>query len=142
MRRRLLAVSAFAIASILLSACGSGDATAPAVVTSLAGTWNLTSVNGKGLPYVLQAADPKLEILAKQFVITSAGTFTSSFSVRATDLDGTVTLTQRSDAGTLTLADNVVTIRSSSDGTTVTGGVSNTTMTIVTGDFTQIFTKQ
>ena len=141
MRRRLLAVIALAVSSTLLSVCGSDSSTSPTVV-SVAGTWNLTSVNGKVLPFTYQANDPKLELLAKQFVISDAGTFTYSYSVRATDDDGTVTTTRRSDAGTDTLADNVVTFRFSSDGTTVTASVSGGTMTIVAGEFSQAFTKQ
>ena len=141
MRCRLPAVIALVVSSTLLFACGSDRATSPTVV-SVAGTWNLTSVNGKPLPFIFQAADPKLELLAKQFVISDAGTFTYSFSVKATDDDGTVTTTRRSDTGTNTLADNVVTFRYASDGTTVTASVTGGTMTILAGEYSQLFTKQ
>ena len=135
-RFRLLALAA----AILVSACGSGAAT-EAVVTSVAGTWTLTSVNGKALPYVYAASDPKLELISRQYVITSAGTFTTSFTLRGTELDGTVNTTTSSDAGTLTLANNTVSLVYKSDGSIVTAHVTATTMTI-DGSATQVFMRQ
>lgn len=143
MRRRLVAVIALVVASTLPSACGSESATAASpTVVSVVGTWNLTSVNGAVLPFTYQASDPKLELLAKQYVISDAGTFTYSYSVRATDDDGTVTISRRSDTGTATLADNAVTFRYDSDGSTGVASVAGNTMTLVAGDYSQVFTKQ
>lgn len=139
--RRLLAGFGIFLLTAITPACGSDPVTAPPV-TSVAGTWNLTSVNGGTLPFVVRTADPKVELLAKQYVFSAAGTFAYSFSVRATDDDGTITLTRGTDTGTQTLADNVVTLRNTSDGFTLTATVSGGTMTIVAGEFSQAFTKQ
>lgn len=140
MNPRRFARFALAVAAVLASACGSGSATEP-VVTTVAGTWVLTSVNGKALPYVYAPSDPKLELTSKQYVITSTGTFTTSFTVRGTDLDGTVNMAASSDAGTYALANNVVTFVNRSDGSVVTAQVTATTMTI-NGTVTQLFRKQ
>lgn len=69
------------------------------------------------------------------------GTFTYSYSLRYTELDGRVNNTSGSDAGTYTLADNYVTIRNASDGSTLFAAVTPETMTIVSGAFTQVFTR-
>ena len=139
MNHRSLLVLAMA-ASTFGWACGASAATEP-VVTSVAGTWSLTTVNGKALPYVYAPSDPKLELLSKQYVISSTGTFTTSFSVRGTELDGTMNTTTASDAGTYALANNTVTFVYRSDGSLVTARVTPTTMTIE-GSATQLFTKQ
>ena len=140
MNRRTASVCIAAVTMAFGSACGSGVATEP-VVTSVAGTWNLTTVDAKPLPYVVSASDPKLEVLAKQYVIIPTGTFTSSFTLRATELDGNVSTTTRSDAGTLTLANNTVTFTNASDKSIFIAAVTPTTMTIAAGA-AQVFTKQ
>lgn len=140
MNHRRFRLLALAVAAMLASACGSGAATEP-VVTSVAGTWTLTTINGKALPYVYVASDPKLELISRQYLITSAGTFSTSFTLRGTELDGTVHTTTTSDAGTLTLANNTVSFVYNSDGSIVTAHVTATTMTI-DGSVTQEFTRQ
>lgn len=121
-------------------ACGADVATTP-LVTSVAGTWKLTSVDAKPLPYVIQASDPKLELIDKKYVMTSSGTFTTSFTLRATELDGTVSTATSSDSGTVSLANNIVTFTYASDGSTVAGAVTPTTLTINAGA-SQVFTRQ
>ena len=140
MKRLRITLPALAIAATLASACGSNAGTEP-VVTSVAGTWALTAVNGKPLPYVYAVSDPKLELISKQYVITAAGMFFTSFTLRGTELDGTVNTTTSTDSGTDTLADNTVSFVYRSDGSVVTAHVSATTMTI-DGNVTQVFTRQ
>ena len=139
--RRVPGVVSLLLLPVLLSACGGDTATTP-IVTSVTGTWSLTSVNGSSLPFTYQVSDPKLDLLAKQYVIAEGGTFTYTFTVRATDLDGTVTTATRGDMGTTSLADNVVTFRYQGDGAVNTASVSGATMTIVAGDFSQRFTRK
>lgn len=137
MNHRLIAL---AVVASFAAACGSGTATEP-MVTSVAGTWTLAEVNGKALPYVYGASDPRLELISKQYVITAAGTFTTSYTLRGTELDGTVTTSTISDAGTSTLESNTVTLVYRSDGSVVTAHVTPTRMTIY-GAVTQLFTRQ
>ena len=140
MNHRPFALLALAVAVTLMSACGGGAATEP-VVTSVAGTWTLTTIDGKALPYVYVASDPKLELISRQYVITASGTFTTSFTLRGTELDGTVHTTTTSDAGTYALASNTVSFVYKSDGSIVTARVTATTMTIE-GSVRQEFTRQ
>jgi hypothetical protein len=140
MNRRHFTRCAIALTFTFGLACGS-DTTAPVVVTSVVGTWKLTAVNSAPLPYLISVSDPKLELIAKGFVISATGTFTTSFTLRATELDGTVTTGTTSDSGTVTLANNVATFTYASDGSGAVASVTPTTMTIG-GAATQEFTRQ
>jgi hypothetical protein len=142
-RRR---VTLCTLALMLATACGSSDTVTAPVVTSVAGTWTLTSVDGKPLPWVYQASDPtleipKLELIAKQYVITSSGTFTTSYTLRGTELDGVVNTTTTSDAGTYTLAADTVRFIFPSDGSEVVGQATASTITI-SRLYTEVFSKQ
>lgn len=99
-------------------------------------------MNGAPLPYSLQKSDPLLELMSKQYVITNAGTFTYSFTLRETNLDGTVGTFSRMDTGTDVLANNEVSFHYASDGSTNLATVSRNTMTIIAGSATQVFVKR
>jgi len=144
MNRRLATLGALFLVGTLASACGSDSGTGtngPPTVTSVAGTWTLTSVDGRPLPYVYQASDPKLELIAKQYVITSTGSYTSSYTLRGTELDGTVNTSNINDAGTTTLSGNTVSFTSSTDASVFFGEATPSTITI-SGAVTQVYTKQ
>lgn len=141
MNRRHLIRCAIALTFTFGLACGSDAPTGPVLVTSVVGTWKLTAVNSLPLPFIVSASDPKLEVIDKQYLITAAGTFTASFTLRATELDGTVSTNTRVDSGTMTLADNTVIFTYDNDGSTVAATVTPTKM-IVSAGVTQEFTKQ
>ena len=129
----------FAFATALLAGCGSDTATAP-TQASVAGTWNLSTVNGSPLPFVLQAANPKLELVSDQFVVSANGTFTESTVARVTD-GGTVSTTTIPDAGTYTLNGTAATF-TFSDGSSGTATVSGNTFTVASGGYSQVYKKQ
>jgi len=134
--RRIL-VSVFTAATVLLSACGSDSTTAP-TPTSIAGTWNLTTVNGAALPFVLQAS-PKIEILSDQIVILANGTFTQSTQARLTN--GTTITTQTiPDGGTYSLNGTAATFVFS-DGSSGTATVSGSTLTIADARISLVYLK-
>ena len=68
---RKMFATLFTVATVLLAGCG-GDAATPPIPASLAGTWNLSTVNGTPLPFVVQLANPKIEILSDQLVLSDA----------------------------------------------------------------------
>lgn len=124
-------------------ACGSdggGTLTTP-LVTSVPGTWNLKTVNARDLPFTIQASDPKVELLARKYVIASNGTFTLSTTLRSTELDGTSTSTGLNSTGTYVFADNFVAF-TGADGSGLIASVTATSMTIVAGTLTQVFAKE
>ena len=128
-----------AVASMAFLACGGDSATN--VSASLAGTWNMTSANGSSLPYVLQAANPKIELLNEQVIFSSAGTLTITGNGRVTDA-GTVTNQPITDSGTWTLTGTTVTVHFNSDNSNSSGVLSGNTLTVVETGFSAVFTKQ
>ena len=139
--RRML-VSVFTLATVLLSACGSDSSTNP-TPTSIAGTWNLSTVNGAALPYLLQAAsgtNPKVEILSDQIVISASGTFTQSTVARITQ-GTTVSTSTLPDNGTYSLNGTAATFIFS-DGSSGTATVLNNTLTIAEAGISLVYIKQ
>ena len=123
MRRLLLAC-----ASIALIACGGSDSTGPAAKAE--GTWNLSTINGRALPITLgtDQSGATVEILDDQYILNADGTWTESFTTRATQ-GTTVTTTPDTDTGTWTLQGNQVEI-TTTGGDSFTGTISNNSITI------------
>ena len=136
--RRFL-VMTFVLATTVLAGCGSDGSTAP-TQASMAGVWNLSTINGSPLPFVLQASAPKIEILSDQLVVTASGTFTESTVARFTD-GGTVSTTTIPDAGTYTI-NGTAAVFTFSDGSSGTGTISGNTFTVGSAGFSQVYTKQ
>ena len=137
--RRLTALLVLALASSAV-ACGSDNVTSP-TLESIPGTWNLTTLNGAPLPFVLQAANPKVEFLDDQIVMLSDRTFTDTYNFRFTSSTGEVTTDGSIDTGVWTLNGTAL-VFSYSDGTTVTATVNGGSFTIAGGGFSQLYTKQ
>jgi hypothetical protein len=110
-------------------------------VVSAAGTWNLTTVNGSPLPFIAQAASPKVELLSDQLILGASGTFTQTTTVRFTDV-GVDTTQTFADAGTYTVNGTAISFRFNSDGSVETGTVGSTTLTVAGGGFSAVYTKQ
>jgi hypothetical protein len=130
-----------ALALLLASASCSSDSSTNPTPESLAGTWNLSTVNGSSLPFLLQAANPKVELLDDQFIVSSAGTFTQTQNVRLTDASG-VTNLPFTDSGTWTLNGTSVTFTFTSDGSSGTGTVSGNSFTFGGPGFPLVYVKQ
>jgi len=124
----------------LAVACGSDSSTQPnATPASLAGTWNLQTINGAALPFTLLQT-PKTELLSDVVTAVAAGTYTELSQVRTT-LNGQVTVSTESDGGTYTITGNTVTIRST-DGSTALGTVNGNLFTIAAGGISFEYKKQ
>ena len=134
MRRLIPLILAIAVA------CGSDSPTQP-TNASIAGTWNLTSVNGTGLPFVInQSGTDKVELVSDVVTATATGTYTEMFSFRET-LNGVVTTTTEPDNGTYTINGTAITLHSSTNGS-ITGALNGNTFTLVDQGFVFLFTKQ
>ncbi len=140
--RRLLAV-----ALLLVSAsCSKDSSTNP--TASLAGTWNLSTINGSSLPFLLAEADnhvtpptPRIELLDDQIIASSTGTFTENAHARVTDATGAFTV-PFTDSGTWTLSGTTITFRFDSDGSSGTGSLNGNTFTIGETGFSSVYVKQ
>ena len=136
---RKLFIATYAFAALTLAACGSDSSTAP-TSASMAGTWNLSTVNGASLPFVVQSTNPKIEILSEQLQVNANGTFTQTAQVRYTQ--GTTVSTQAiADAGTYTLSGTAATFVWN-DGSSGTGTVSGAKFTVGEDGSSFVFTKQ
>ena len=123
--RRMLAIVSTA-AAVLLAGCGSDNSTNP-TQAQVAGTWNLTTVNGSPLPFTIQAT-PKIEVVSDQLVVSTNGTFTETTQTRTTN-GTTVTNQTVPDGGTYSLNGTAATFIFN-DGSTGAGTVSGTTLIV------------
>jgi Lipocalin-like domain len=127
------------LAASLLLACG-GDSTGPNA--SAAGTWNLQTVNGAGLPAtVIFVASPlyRLEILSDTFVANANNTYNETSVVRETD-GSTVATTTSTSNGTWTQSNGALTI-TTSDGFVTTATISGNTITISDGTDVYVYAR-
>jgi hypothetical protein len=135
--RRLLSLTL----ALALIACGDDDSTSVPTNASVAGTWNLQTVNGSALPFTLSASSPKIELLSSSVNVTANGTWTSTTQTRTT-IGTQATTASSTQSGTYTLSGSAVSIRST-DGTTVqAGSVSGNTLTLAQTGLTFVYQKQ
>lgn len=107
MKRSILTAAAVTLLAVGTSACGGDKATGPG--GSIAGTYNLQTVNGAAPPVILlQIGAYKLEVTAANLVVNSNNTFSSSSTYRETDA-GTTTTSTSVCAGTYTRNGNSLT---------------------------------
>ena len=136
--RRLLAIT-FALAAVTLAGCGSDTSLGP-THASISGTWNLTTIDGLSLPYVAQAANPKIEVLSDQLLVDADGTFTESAQLRFTT--GSTVTTQAYDAsGTYTVSGTKASF-GWSDGSIGSATISGTTITVDQDGYSYLYTQQ
>jgi hypothetical protein len=137
--RRPTALLVLALASFAV-ACGSDKTTSP-TFESVTGTWNLATLNGSALPFVLQANNPKVEWLDDQIVVTSDGRFTDSYNFRLTSSTGQVTTESFVDTGDWDLNGTAL-VFLYDDGSALTATVHEDSFTIAGGGLSQLYTKQ
>ena len=137
MRRMLATVCT--VATVLLAGCG-GDAGTPPMQATLAGTWNLATVNGTPLPFVLQPANPKIEILSDKLVLTASGTFAQSILARQTS-GGTITTQSIEDGGTYQATGTSASF-TFNDGSHGTGTVDGNSLTVADVGYALVYVKQ
>lgn len=136
MMRRLLPLVALAVAV----ACGSDSTTQP-TVASVAGTWNLQSVNGSPLPFTLtQTGSDRLELLSGVVTANANGTYTEVAQFRTT-VNGQSSTSTESDAGTFTLNGTAVSLTGTQTGN-INGALSGNTLTLTEQGFAWVFVKQ
>ncbi len=137
MRRMLATVCT--VATVLLAGCG-GDAGTPPMEATLAGTWNLATVNGTPLPFVIQPANPKIEILSDKLVLTASGTFAQSILARQTS-GGTITTQNIEDGGTYQ-ATGTSAAFTFNDGSHGNGTVDGNSLTVADVGYALVYVKQ
>ena len=136
MMRRLVAVLIVAgIAAGGMWACG--DSTDP---DSIAGTYNLQTVDGESLPIILGGGGDNMVELASAFErLNDDGTFLESSTFRLTE-DGDVSTDVETSDGSWTQSGTAITFTYTGGGT-FTGSISGNTLTTTQQGFTLVFRK-
>ena len=123
---------------ILSQGCGVGDSpTTPTTTTPtpITGTYTLQSVNGQSLPWVIQVEIGDLagmELTAGSITLNQDMTCSSSLTGKLTD-SGTVSPITTTDVGTYTHANGAVTLTWTSDGSTLSGSIVGSQLTLADG---------
>lgn len=100
----------------------------------------LESVNGLPLPFVLQSANPRVEVMSDQLVISETGTFAETFAVRRTM--GTDVTTENGTAkGTYELDGTTVRLPYT-DGSTGRGVTTGNNLTLSGDGFSPAYVRQ
>ena len=123
----------------LLAACKGDSATQPSPVYVI-GNWSLRSVNGSPLPHVVdQTPTTKVELTTLSATFSAGVAFTTTAIYRNT-INGAVTTTVSPDTGTYVLSGTSLVVRFS-DGTTLSGSIADTTMTLSEPGVAFVFTR-
>lgn len=127
---------------VVAAACGGDDGPTQPTAASVAGTWQLQTVNGSALPYVAaQVGLDKVELMSDVLTVVASGSFTQMTQIRVTQ-SGQVTTQSIPDAGSYTLNGSAVTFTFNSDGSTGTGALSGSTLTVAEDGFAFVYKKQ
>jgi hypothetical protein len=127
---------------LLAVACGASDAATAPTSASVAGTWNLQTINGAGLPYVLdQTGANKDELVSDVVTAVSTGSFTRTTTVRTT-FNGQVTTQSVADAGRYSLNGTAVVFTFNSDNSVGTGSISGNTLTVADNGVALVYRRQ
>jgi hypothetical protein len=136
--RVLMKVAAIVVLG-LTAACGGGDDGINEPV-SIAGTYNLQTLDGQAPPVVvLDEPGFKLEVMSGNFVLAANRTFTTNVVFRFT-VDDEVSTESESFSGTYTVTGSTVTF-TYSDGDTESATLAGDTLTFSDGSSTAVFRK-
>ena len=113
-----------------LAACGH-DSVGPSLAPStIAGTYDLTTVDGQVLPFTaLDLGAYQAKLVSGTLKLSTDGTYSFQFSIRIED-SGNVRTAADSDSGLWNVNDNAVTLASTQGDISRTGTVSGTVMTL------------
>ena len=146
--RRLPFVVAACAAIVSIAACTNTDHppefTLPTTDADVAGTFNLTSANGRSLPYTAGlSANQELDVVGDQIVIASNNTWVDTVQYVVTDLvSGAATQTAEGTAGTYTVADGKIQFVMTSGGTSIfAGAVTGNTLTVLFNGQPFVYTR-
>jgi hypothetical protein len=124
--------------SLSLAGCSSYSLTTP-TRELLTGTWNLTAVEDKPLPYKVVGPGTR-EVVGDVLTLASDNTFTEATTLQTT-VNGTVTTQTVLDSGTYEFNSTVVTFHFQSNGTIGSGTISGNKMRVVTSGLSFTYAK-
>lgn len=135
--RRIMGIG---VAVMLAMAAACGDGKNPIEVESIAGTYQLQTVNDRSLPWTaFEGPGFKYEMVSGSFTFTNDGKYTSTGSLRLTE-NGVVSNQTETGFGTYVVAGTSVTM-TESDGEKFSGTVQSSVFTLTDEGFTFVFRK-
>lgn len=132
-------VAAIGMLGLAAAACGGGDdgINEPA---SIAGTYNLQTIDGQAPPVVVyEEPGFKVEITSGNFILAASGSFSTTIGWRLTE-NGVVTTETESFPGTYTVNGSTVNF-AYSDGDSDSATLAGNTLTFTDGGSTAVFRK-
>lgn len=125
------------VLGLAAAACGGDGINEPA---SIAGTYNLQTIDGKSPPVVvLDEPGLKLEVMSGNFILAANGSFSTTVVLRITE-DNQVSTESESFTGTYTVTGSTVNF-TYSDGETDSATLAGDTLTFSEGGSTVVFRK-
>ena len=126
---------------VVVAACGSDSPTQP-TPASVVGTWNLKTVNGSALPYLVPQDDfDALELLGDVLTVDANGTFRQLSQIRVTQ-DAEASMESVPDSGSYALNGTAVTFTYESDASPRIASLAGNTLTFAEAEFTLVYKKQ
>ncbi len=125
--------------TLVLGACAADRSTGPN--QSMTGTWNLQSVNGGILPYLLaQSGNDTLVLLSDVIVADGGGTFTDQTIIQST-VSGAMTTDTIPDGGKYVVTGSTATLTFASDSSTASGTINGNRMALTTSGVSLVYTR-
>ena len=140
MTRTLRTLAAVVVACALAAGCGSDKTIEPLTMSSVAGTYNLATYNGLALPAIVQAANPKVEVLDDQVIVRSDGTWSEVGHFRITNAAG-INVQVETGSGTYTLNGSAAAFRESTDGSVINVVFAGDSFSLVGTGATSVYTR-
>ena len=134
--------AALAGVALMLAACGN-DTTAPSPTPArIAGTYSLTMVDGRPLPFLaIDLGAYRVNVVSGNLLLRADGTYTYDVSHRTED-SGNVRTGTDTDGGVWTLEDRTVTLTSTERAFTRSGVVAGDAITVESSGVVLVLTKQ
>ena len=139
MMRSIVRVAVAVGALATLVACGSDAGTA--VRASVAGTYQLSTVNALPLPFTENSSGAVVKITAGQLVAQSNGSFTEMLTRSTTPPGGATTTATTTSTGTYQVGNSVIVFTYSGAAATVLGSLTNGGISIQNGINSFEYTK-
>ena len=125
----------------VVAACG-GDSSTQPTPASVVGTWNLQTVNGSVLPYLVPQDDfEAVELTSDVLTVDAKGTFTQVSKFRVTQ-DGEWSMEFEPDSGSYQVNGTAVTFTYDSDRSSGIASLAGNTLTFSAAGFALVYKKQ
>ncbi|MFG1691294.1 lipocalin family protein [Gemmatimonadota bacterium] len=133
----MLAVLVVANLILLIAGCAS----IPRTAADVAGTYNLQTIAGYPLPWLVLSGAVKREVTAGHWQLNSDMTYSFSAINRYTRQDGVVRTETRLETGTFTVSGSSLTFKETGETRSYTGSLVGKTLTIIEGGYAIVFVK-